>query len=180
MPMIHHLLGYLRRHHVGLVALLLVLGGTAYAAASVGSRDVRDNSLRGIDVRANSLTGRDVAKGSIKAGDIAPSAIPTVTFSATVLRNGTGAQIVNPFGVTAVQRTGVGEYELTVPQGGPPCNVAASPISQLSNGGTATIALTEAAGNTITMTTMNAAGAPADLGPGLGYAGFSIVVNCPV
>ena len=86
MPMIDHLLTYLRRHHVGLVALLLVLGGTAYAAASVGSRDVRDNdnSLRGIDVRADSLTGRDVAKGSIKAGDIAPSAIPTVTFSATV------------------------------------------------------------------------------------------------
>ena len=65
MPMIDHLLTYLRRHHVGLVALLLVLGGTAYAAASVGSRDVRDNdnSLRGIDVRADSLTGRDVAKG---------------------------------------------------------------------------------------------------------------------
>ena len=180
MPMINHLLAYLRRHHVGLVALLLVLGGTAYAAASVGSRDVRDNSLRGIDVRADTLTGRDVAKGSIKAGDIAPSAIPTVTFSATVIKSGTGAQVVNPFGVTAVERTGVGEYELTVPQGGPPCNVAATPNTPVDDGATATIALTEAVGSTITMTTMDAAGAPADLGPALGYVGFSIVVNCPV
>ncbi len=30
------------------------------------------------------------------------------------------------------------------------------------------------------MTTTDAAGSPADLGPGLGYAGFSTVVNCPI
>ena len=67
-----------------------------------------------------------------------------------------------------------------MPQGGPPCNVAASPNTPVNDGATASIALTEAVGSTITMTTMDAAGAPADLGPGLGYVGFSIVVNCPI
>jgi hypothetical protein len=44
------MLSYLRRHHIGLVALFIALGGTSYAAAklpknSVGSRQIRSGAV---------------------------------------------------------------------------------------------------------------------------------------
>jgi hypothetical protein len=65
--------GYLRRHHVALLALFLGLGGTSYAASqvlvpvnSVGSRQVINRSLRTIDLsRATvaNLRGRRGLRG---------------------------------------------------------------------------------------------------------------------
>jgi hypothetical protein len=72
---------YVKRHHVGLVALLLVLtGGTAYAATAipknaVGSKQVKDNSLRGKDLKDAGLTGADLADGSVGGADLADGGI---------------------------------------------------------------------------------------------------------
>jgi hypothetical protein len=56
------MLTYLRRHHLGLIALFFALTGTSYAVAtgSIDSREIRNNSVRGKDVRNNTLTGADV------------------------------------------------------------------------------------------------------------------------
>jgi hypothetical protein len=51
------------------VAMFVALGGSSYAALSVSSNDVRDNSLRSRDIRDNSLTSRDVRNGSLTAAD---------------------------------------------------------------------------------------------------------------
>ena len=56
-------LGYLRRHHLALIALAVALGGTAYAANKVTSRDIRNGAVRAIDlhqgaVRGNKITNR--------------------------------------------------------------------------------------------------------------------------
>jgi len=72
---------YVARHHVGLVALLLVVtGGTAYAAtaipkSSVASKQVKDNSLRGKDVKDGNLTGADLADGSVGGSDLADGGV---------------------------------------------------------------------------------------------------------
>ena len=69
-------LDYLRRHHLALIALVVALSGTAYAANKVTSRDIRNNTVRAIDlhqgaVRGNEITNRftverskDVANGA--------------------------------------------------------------------------------------------------------------------
>jgi hypothetical protein len=50
---------YLRRHHLGLLALFIALSGTAYAATlpkdSVGTRQVKDRSLLGVDFKKGEL-----------------------------------------------------------------------------------------------------------------------------
>jgi hypothetical protein len=54
---------------VSVVALVVAMGGTSYAAMTIGSRDVENDSLRGIDVRDGSLRGIDVRDGSLRAKD---------------------------------------------------------------------------------------------------------------
>ena len=57
---------------ISLIALFVALGGSAYAigAGSIGSRELRNNSVRGVDVRNETLTGGDVARDSLKGADI--------------------------------------------------------------------------------------------------------------
>jgi hypothetical protein len=50
---------------LGMLALCVALSGTALAAATIGSSDVKNNSLRGIDVKNKSLTKRDF-RGSVR------------------------------------------------------------------------------------------------------------------
>lgn len=72
---------------VACLALFVALGGVAYgvAADSIGTRaikdgsvrsgDVRDGSLRGHDVANGSLLGRDIKNGTVRAEDIHRGAI---------------------------------------------------------------------------------------------------------
>jgi hypothetical protein len=49
---------------VALMALFVALGGSSYAALRVGSRQIKDNSVRSVDVRNGTLRGRDSARGA--------------------------------------------------------------------------------------------------------------------
>lgn len=68
----HGLSTYLRRHHIGILALFIALGGTSYAAVSlsansvgarelknkaVGSSELKDGSIKKRDLRAQLLAG---------------------------------------------------------------------------------------------------------------------------
>jgi hypothetical protein len=81
---------YLRQHHVGLIAIALIIsGGTAYAVTApknsvtsqsikngqVKSSDLRNNSAKGKDVKDGSLTGTDVQDGSLQGADIGSQTI---------------------------------------------------------------------------------------------------------
>jgi len=70
---------YLRRHHIGLLALFVALGGTAYAAAelprdSVGSKQLRKGAVRTSDIRARAVTLGKLNKAARRAlkGQVGP------------------------------------------------------------------------------------------------------------
>jgi hypothetical protein len=72
---------YVKRHHLGLLALLLVLtGGTAYAANAipknaVASKQIKNDSVKGKDVKDGGLTGGDLADGSVGGADVADGSV---------------------------------------------------------------------------------------------------------
>lgn len=69
----------LRRHLqsniVGYIALLVALGGTAYAAENIGGEDIRNGSIGSGDIRNGSLKGKDVAANTIQGQDVRNNSI---------------------------------------------------------------------------------------------------------
>ena len=61
---------------VALVALVAALGGTSYAAITVTSSNVRNESLTGSDIRNSSVTGVDVRNGTLSATDFRAGTLP--------------------------------------------------------------------------------------------------------
>ncbi len=53
-----------------LLALFVALGGTSYAALSVGSEQIANNSVRSEDLRNNDVRGRDIHKGTVRGTDV--------------------------------------------------------------------------------------------------------------
>jgi hypothetical protein len=66
---------YARRHHIGLLALFVALGGTSYAATlprnSVGSGQLKSGAVRTADIARNAVTGAKIRKDSIRSADVA-------------------------------------------------------------------------------------------------------------
>jgi hypothetical protein len=60
---------------VAIAALLVALAGAGYAAVTVGSEQVRDNSLQSVDVKNDTLLSRDIADGAILRRDLDPTAL---------------------------------------------------------------------------------------------------------
>ena len=74
--MVPEALSHIRRNAVAYVALFVALGGTTYAAieipkGAVGSREVKNNSLRSGDIRTDSLTGADIDEAKLACAAIA-------------------------------------------------------------------------------------------------------------
>jgi hypothetical protein len=53
-----------------LLALFVALGGSSYAALSVGSKQIANNSVRSKDLRNNDVRGRDIRKGTVRGTDV--------------------------------------------------------------------------------------------------------------
>lgn len=92
----NRLLTYLRRHHLGLLALFIALGGTSYAAVnlpkdSVGSTQIKAGAVGASEVRDGSLTKKDFKSGTLLRGET----------GATGAAGATGAQ--GPKGDTGAQ-----------------------------------------------------------------------------
>lgn len=60
---------------MGVCALLVALGGSAYAAIVVTGRNIQDGTVAGIDLRNGSLTGRDVKSRSLRLADFRPGTL---------------------------------------------------------------------------------------------------------
>jgi hypothetical protein len=53
-----------------LLALFVALGGSSYAALSVGSEQIANNSVRSEDLRDNDVRGRDIRKDTVRGTDV--------------------------------------------------------------------------------------------------------------
>ncbi len=88
---------------LALLALFVALGGTGYAAATIGSGQIKNNSIRGKDVRNSTLAGKDVKRNSLTGSDIAESRLGKVRRAtrADTAGNATVAGALTSAGATA-------------------------------------------------------------------------------
>jgi hypothetical protein len=90
---------------ISLVALFVALGGVSYAAATIGSAQIKNNSVRGKDVRNGTLLSKDHKKNSLGGAAIKESALGTVP-SASVAANAAAGSIgASEVGQTIVRTT---------------------------------------------------------------------------
>jgi len=69
-PIVSKLVRFLGNNVVGLLALFVALGGTAYAVNTVGSTDIIDGEVKSVDIGNNEIGSADVKDGSINTFDV--------------------------------------------------------------------------------------------------------------
>jgi hypothetical protein len=112
---------------VAIVALVMSLGGSAYALVitgkqirngSVTGKDIRNRSLTSRDVRNRTLTGVDIGVDKLGGGAIKESSLGQVPSSALAFGGGRyavvngGGQLVRSRDVSSAARTGDGRYQV--------------------------------------------------------------------
>jgi hypothetical protein len=102
---------------VAVVALIMSLGGSAYALVVTG-KQIRNNTVTGKDVRNRSLTGNEIRKNKIGGASIKESSLGPVphAFQAHggaryAVVNG-GGQLVRGRDISSVARTAAGRYQV--------------------------------------------------------------------
>lgn len=73
--MINRTIGHLRRNAIGCLALFIALGGGAYAASTIGSSDIIDESIQSVDVKNGQITSADIGADALKREDLAPNSV---------------------------------------------------------------------------------------------------------
>jgi hypothetical protein len=69
--MLRKVASYIRQQHIALLALFVAMGGSAYAAATIDSSKVVDNSLTGADVKGRlGGAGKPFSQGSLTGADV--------------------------------------------------------------------------------------------------------------
>jgi hypothetical protein len=97
---------------VAVLALVVAMAGTSYAATQIGSaqiknnsvkgKDVKDGNLTGKDVKDKSLTGADIQDGSLTAADLPATAAPKCAADQFRLATGCLIKAVRPDGLTTL------------------------------------------------------------------------------
>jgi hypothetical protein len=99
--MVARLVSYLRRHHIGLLALCIALPGTAYAATlpnnSVGTKQLKNNAVGAKKIKNGAVNSKKVKNGSLVRADFKAGQLPDLT-DVTVVTSGppNGFGVVNP------------------------------------------------------------------------------------
>jgi hypothetical protein len=78
--MLSTIIRYVRRHHVGFLALAVALAGTAYAANKVGPKDIKTNAVH----------SRHIKNGQVRARDLGPTRTITRMFTISDTTAGDG------------------------------------------------------------------------------------------
>jgi hypothetical protein len=80
---------------IACLALFVALGGVGYAAATIGSAAIVDNSIKSKDVRNNDLRGKDVRGNTLKGADVDESSLGKVPSAANADAAATAANASN-------------------------------------------------------------------------------------
>lgn len=65
-------------YHEAWASVFIALGGTSYAVSTIGTKQIKNNSVRSVDVRNGTLSSRDVKRGSLGGRAVKESALGTV------------------------------------------------------------------------------------------------------
>jgi hypothetical protein len=106
---------------ISCLALFVALGGVGYAAATIGSAAIIDNSIRSKDVRNNDLRGKDVRTNTLKGADVDESSLGKVPSAANADSAATAAHATNADNATNASQAanadtvgGIGPDALTI------------------------------------------------------------------
>jgi hypothetical protein len=100
---------------VAFVALFVALGGVGYAAATIGSAAIVDNSIKSKDVRNGDLRGKDVRTDTLKGADVDESTLGQVPSAANADNAATAANATNATNATNADTVGgIGADALTI------------------------------------------------------------------
>ena len=106
---------------IACLALFVALGGVGYAAATIGSAAIVDNSIRSKDVGNNDLRGKDVRTNTLKGADVDESSLGKVPSAANADSAATAAHATNADSATNASQAanadtvgGVGPDALTI------------------------------------------------------------------
>lgn len=110
---------YLRRNHLGVLALVIAMSGGAYAASiprnSVDTQHLKDGAVTKPKLAANAVNSSKVAAGSLMRSDFKKGQVPSVHFA---LVNESGNIIRQSGGLQARLETNGGtnaQYRVTLP-----------------------------------------------------------------
>jgi hypothetical protein len=106
---------------IACLALFVALGGVGYAAATIGSAAIIDNSIKSKDFRNNDLRGKDVRGNTLKGADIDESSLGKVPSASNSDSAGSAAHATNADNATNAAHAanadtvgGVGPGALTI------------------------------------------------------------------
>ena len=106
---------------IACLALFVALGGVGYAAGTIGSAAIVDNSIRSKDVRNNDLRGKDVRTNTLKGADVDESSLGKVPGAANADSAANAAHAANADNATNASQAanadtvgGVGPGALTI------------------------------------------------------------------
>ena len=68
---------HVRANAVGYLALFVALGGTSYAAANIGSAQIKTDAILTRHIKDGQVTGRDLARGAVGPRQIRDRAVGT-------------------------------------------------------------------------------------------------------
>ena len=147
------------------LALVLALSGTAYAAATVTSADIVDNTIRTADIRNGAVESLDIHNSTVTSNDIADFSIAPVDVNAAswgssvrlYAQVGSAGTAGLNSGLVSASRTGTGTYQLTWNQSVGPCVVMVTPYGSAPKD-----VSYSGIGSTINVHIFNAAAAPVD------------------
>jgi hypothetical protein len=100
---------------ISCIALFMAMGGVGYAAVRIGSKQIKNNSVRGKDIRNGTIASKDVKKNALGGRAISESRLGPVnsaqglTYFAVVAANGVPAR---GRGISSASRTGAGAYQV--------------------------------------------------------------------
>lgn len=119
---------------LALLSLFVSLGGVGYAAATIGSRQIKNNSIRGTDIRNGTVASRDIKNRGVTGTDVkddgltgkdiqestlgqVPSANAATT--ATTATTATSAKTADKVNANGVDTTAIQNRSVTATKLGP-------------------------------------------------------------
>jgi hypothetical protein len=98
---------------VALLALFVAMGGVSYAAAKIGSKQIKNNSVRGKDIRNGTVAGKDLKNGSTTGKDVKNDSLTGDDILESSLGQVPSAKTADTVGPNGVNTTAIQDNAVT-------------------------------------------------------------------